>query len=476
MTKYFGISYIARLILLGRITTDIVSGSIQYKNENNGLTEIPDDIPSNKEKILLRKNAISVIKLHDFSNLTEMTHLYLSRNSLEVFHEFALQYNSKLEYLDVSFNSLAYPPPLSGAEQSIVELNFENNLIGNMSVDYLTNKTSLQEISLKNNNLMEINIGQLDSLIKIYIDENNLQVMPHLSHILPSLLTLSLTENNIAFISQDYFNKTPKLKTLIMNYNRLQEIPNLMPINGSIVNLYLEYNNMNISYDNPPSMTKLKYLKLTGNYVEISLMNVPRLEKIWFTNNGQEKRLTAMPFISTPLKYLTGLYLSYNWISEISLQYFRNTPGLLDLRLVANDLKNFSTAHELNLTLLELQYNELTSFSCENLKYLSELSLDGNRITLFPNLTYCAKELTSLEMKRNDIIYDKAYSEFFFSHRNISNTNHIQRFPQMTYLGMSENTIKQLDSTFYNDFPSLRSLNMEKCQLTTFPNISSLVW
>ncbi len=476
MAKFFAFLYVTKIILLEKITTNIVSGSYTYINENNGLTEVPQDISADKENIKLRKNAISQIKAQDFINVTEMTHLYLSRNSIEVFHKFALQYNTKLEELDVSYNQLTFPPPLSGAEQSIVRLDLEENLIGNISADYFTNKTSLEQVFLQKNQLTEISIGKLDSLIKIYIDENNLQVMPHLSHILPSLKTLYLPENNIAFVSHDYFNKTPSLATLNMKYNRLREFPNLMPINGSLVSLYLGHNNMNISYNNPTMMTKLQTLKLSGNYIELSLVDVPELNFLQFTNNGQIKKLTKMPSLLNPLRSLTRLHVTSNWISAISPQYFRNTPGILDLRLSGNDLQNFSTANELNLTYLEIHYNELTSFSCENLKYLSVVRLDNNRLTSFPNLTDCAQELTSLEMERNDIIYDKAYSEFFFSHRNISNTNNIQRFPQMTYLSMSENTVKILDSTFYNDFPKLTTINMEKCQLTTFPNISNLVW
>ena len=475
MTKYFEFLYIASIILLERIAINFVSGNNAYANENNGLVEVPHDIPSYKKLIYLRRNAISAIQQQDFLNLTELTHLVLFRNSIEVFHEFALQYNTKLEHLDVSYNKLAYPPPLSGAEQSIVNLILTDNDIKNISLDYLTNKTRLEVVYLSKNSLTEVNIGKLDSLIKIFMDENELQNMPHLSHILPSLVTLSLGYNNIKFVPHNYFYKTPSLATLSMPYNKLQEFPNLMPINGSLVNLYLDYNNMNISYDNQISMIKLKNLRLHGNYIEISLVDAPELQLVYFSNHGQEKRLTEMPSLLKPLNSLTGLYVQYNWISEISPQYFINTPGLLDLRLAGNDLESFSTAYELDVTILQLQNNKIASFSCEKLKYLSEVRLENNRLTQFPNLTDCAQEITSLQIANNYITYDKAYSEFFFSHQNITNTAPNARFPQMKKLTMSDNAIKHMDSTFFNDCPQLETLEMYRCDLTTFPNISGLI-
>ncbi len=320
---------------------------------------------------------------------------------------------------------------------------------------------------------MKIYLGKLENLKTFSIPNNNLQIMPVLNNTLPALNVLYLHYNNISYISQNYFNKTPNVTMLRLDNNALHEIPNLMPIRGSLIDLNLADNAIAVSNEEPISMPKLQNIDISGNSLNITFGSCPLLQEIIMSNYGSEQKFAQMPILLESLHKLRNIDVASNDIREISFTYFRNTPGLLELNLATNTLTEFQIENRLNLTILKLQQNKLNSFSCKNMIHLSVLVLNSNNLKQFPNLTDCAQTLTTLQIRKNDIVYHMAKSKFFMLD-DIASREIFPKFPKISYLRLGWNIFNEFDPTFFRDFPRLTELLLEHCHLIKFPNISGL--
>ncbi len=468
--KYQLVMHIICAYYCPRITE---GGTTTYEPDGQDLTQVPNDIPRYTSTLILSNQKISAIEKNDFSSLTSLKIADLSKNEISYFHMDALQKNVNLERLYLNKNKLPSPPNLSGAKHSIISLHVKYNRIENVPNMYLTKMGNIKYIYLDSNRIMKIYLGKLENLKTFSIPNNNLQIMPVLNNTLPALNVLYLHYNNISYISQNYFNKTPNVTTLRLNNNALHEIPNLMPIRGSLIGLNLEDNKITISNEESISMLTLQNFDISGNSLNVTFGSCPRLQEIIISNYRSDQKLMQMPILLKSLDKLRKLDVAYNEIREISHTYFRNTPRLLELNLASNELREFQIENRSNLTILKLQQNKLNAFSCRNMIHLSVLVLNNNDLKQFPNLTDCAQTLTTLQMHNNDIVYDMAKSEFLMS-SEIASTKIIPKFPEMSYLRLTWNIFTTFNTNFFQDFPKLTHLLLEHCDLEKFPNISVL--
>ncbi len=178
------------------------------------------------------------------------------------------------------------------------EVYFDNNLITHVSSGYFQNLPSLDVISLKYNQISDIDdfaFACVSSITKLYLYDNRLSaVRENMFSGLSNLETLSLSRNNIQTIEPGSFKDCSAMTYLILGYNSLQTISECM-------------------FSGLHSMDRIS---LRGNVIET---------------------IGKGSFIENPA--LVNMDLSHNDIHSIEPGSFWNNTALAKLDLDENDLE-----------------------------------------------------------------------------------------------------------------------------------------
>ncbi|XP_028652501.2 fibromodulin a [Erpetoichthys calabaricus] len=222
----------------------------------------------------------------------------------------------------------------------------QNNRITFIQEGVFDNATGLVWIMLHRNQLTDEKIGEnvfakIINLERLYLDQNNLTVIP--SPLPSSLKDLRLSNNKIAKIPTNAFEGMENLTSLILNNNQIEDI------GGSLKGLQ-----------------SLTLLDLSNNYLKKLPEQLP----------GQ----------------LHQLYLEFNSINTIPNEYFRKLPKLQFARLSNNNLTDEgvpSNAFNVSsLIELDLSYNKLQKIPPVN-SNLENLYLHANQIKEFSLGSFC---------------------------------------------------------------------------------------
>lgn len=171
------------------------------------------------------------------------------------------------------------------------------------------------------------------------------------------------------------------------------------------------------------------------NFTTLPSSTVLRLKQLNLSHNSITSLYEAQsPFAS---ESLTDLDLSYNKISYISDQFFRNIP---------------------NLERLDLSHNALASFENENvfesLQNLHELDLSFNSLTSLPGEVLAPlPQLQFLNLGYNDL------GDFLGSFSNLINAS-LGINPGLAGLKMDNVGIEELHNGYFDGFTSLRYLSL----------------
>lgn len=291
-------------------TTTVHSAKTILNLSVHNLTEIllhhpptspPSPLPSQTPTIIdnvslmnLSHNFLNAISANSFRNLTKLTILDLSHNTIECFH---LEAHKTLKILNLSANSLT----TFNSEwcESLEQLDLTANKFNNTQTINLHNLTNLMFVDLSCNELSEIdanlfcNTTNLKSLI---LAGNRLRYIAGLALFqLKKLELLDLSYNDISDIDSDTFRNLVNLQTLDLSYNQfngislqaLQSIPDLarLSVAGNVLTKStlqefavtwsikeLDYSNVGLC-DVPYSLAQsVRILNLYGNFVNVSIM------------------------------------------------------------------------------------------------------------------------------------------------------------------------------------------------------------
>nr|XP_046918809.1 relaxin receptor 2-like [Dermatophagoides farinae] len=206
------------------------------------------------KSLILTSNNIHTLQSDAFGNLTELTHLHLIGNQLEVIVDFVFHKNKKLRLLNLSYN----PIRMIGLNafnglNGLIELDLracqlirlparqffplnqlqilwlQQNRIWFINNDALVHLNNLDTLSLAHNQLSELNEAIFIDLIRLkslslaynkltFITENQLNQMT-------SLAKLDLSFNQIVTIQSHAFNNMLQLRSLALQGNRFQKLP-----------------------------------------------------------------------------------------------------------------------------------------------------------------------------------------------------------------------------------------------------------
>ncbi|KAM3844717.1 osteomodulin [Vipera latastei] len=239
--------------------------------DHRKLLTIPK-IPAHVQQLYLQHNEIEAVPLESFVNATALKEINLSHNKIKshkidngVFVKLA-----NLIQLHLEYNQLEEIPfPLPGSLERLI-LGF--NQISKSDSKALEGLIHLTMLDLCNNYLEDsqlkgIDFSSMRNLMQINLCNNKLQSV--LLDLPPSLMYLSLENNSISSIPDNYFHKLPNLTALRMSHNNLEEIPYNAFMFSNLLELNLGHNKLKQIFYIPRT---LQHLYLEDN--EIEVMNV----------------------------------------------------------------------------------------------------------------------------------------------------------------------------------------------------------
>ncbi|KAM3829540.1 leucine-rich repeat and fibronectin type III domain-containing protein 1 [Vipera latastei] len=191
----------------GRCICQNISPTLTMLCAKTGLLFVPATIDRRTVELRLTDNFITVIRRKDFSNMTSLVHLTLSRNTIS-------------QILPYAFADL----------RALRALHMNSNRLAILKNEHFRGLTNLRHLILGNNQISLIEASCFDEFLSTVEDldlsYNNLEALPwEAIGQMVSLNTLTLDHNLIDHIAEGTFSQLQKLVRLDMTSNRLQKLP-----------------------------------------------------------------------------------------------------------------------------------------------------------------------------------------------------------------------------------------------------------
>ena len=314
-------------------------------------------------------------KINEFGHITELDLSNVERyssdlNKLENFLEPILSLKD-LKKCDLRFNHLTKMPEILNGSIEFLDLSY-NRLA---YLPNLYNFKTLKSLNLKSNRLRNLpkSIGSLISLKDLNIRNNMISFLPKSINFLSSLQVLDLHGNKLNSIS---INLSNSIKELEIGWNNFDTIPIGLKNLASLEKLGFGGNKLTNLPDWIGRYDLLRQLDLYDN----KLMKIPEsmgslksLEKLNLRNN----KLSNLPSSLSNLKSLKILNLSWNnftilpeWIGTLSSLEELNLWGNL-LEIIPESIASLSS-----LKILDLNFNKIRELP----PYLKELEQEKGLI------------------------------------------------------------------------------------------------
>ena len=253
------------------------------------------------------------------------------------------------------------------------------------------------------------------------------------------VIHLDLRGNAIQSLDKDAFGYHPRIRSLNLGYNRIQELPD-----GVFRHL-----------------STLERLKLHSNYLEaIEDDQFKFLESLTHLNLADNKISEIDTAVYDDISTLEELQLGGNQLAPVSRDDFRKLTGLTLLGLSNNGISNLHPDTFADLTSLSTLYlndNELSSLDSrvfDDLTMLSGLVLRGNELTSLPSGIFTNNSaLRDLDLSGNQL---SSLDASVFSGLRV-----------LQFLFLNDNELTSLPSGLFSDTGVLFNLRLHNNGLTS---------
>ncbi|XP_037304578.2 leucine-rich repeat and fibronectin type-III domain-containing protein 5 [Pungitius pungitius] len=189
-----------------RCVCQVLNPNLATLCDKKGLLFVPPNIDRHTVEMRLGDNFVTSIKRKDFSNMTKLVDLTLSRNTIG-------------SIAPLAFKDL----------ENLRALHLDSNRLARIINDTFSGMSKLHHLNLNNNQLTHIQIGafnDLTALEELDLSYNNLESAPWVAiQRMSNLHTLNLDHNMLSYIPEGTFSGLQKLKRLDVTSNKLQKLP-----------------------------------------------------------------------------------------------------------------------------------------------------------------------------------------------------------------------------------------------------------
>lgn len=367
-------------------------------NKNDTLEE--SEIKAVK-KIDLSEKENEASSLKDFKTLkgieyfTELESLKSQAASLK---NIDVSKNTKLKYLDVSYNKLDGLDVSKNHE--LIELKFINDGLKELNI---SNNLKLKKLDMSKNEVPELDVSKQKDLEELLCFHNQLTTLDLTNNLkLKSLIAYS---NKLTSINVE---KNKALENLDLGVNKLTELnlknnTSLKYLDVSInklTKLDLTNNNLLTSLDcslnkldelNVVNLTELEELICATNKIEtLDLSRNTKLQKLECSNN-KIKELDL-----SNKKDLTHLNCGINKIKELDVT---NNPDLKNISFSSNQIDKIDLSNKAKLENVYCDENKLTSLDMKNSPNVEVLKGEGQTYDILVNKKDMSYDLSKLPGK-----------------------------------------------------------------------------
>ena len=267
--------------------------------DNNCLTFLDLSNVRGLQKLVLFNNKLKKIKQNHFKNLTSLNGLYLSNNEIEDIDETGFDDLTELKELVLSSNKIdqiksRWFKKLTNLERLYI---YDNNLTKLDSNQFTGLENRLEYLYLFGNKINSIDANAFNGLKRLKIlllnnnsiknsewiscqsfrhsleilnlNSNNIETLDCMDHF--NLTDLSLFNNNIKLLPEDFFMKSKKLKSVDLENNLIQNFKFLKFWNVAEGKIYLK-NNRTFRIRTEEAQSLLRILRSIGS-IDLCLLD-----------------------------------------------------------------------------------------------------------------------------------------------------------------------------------------------------------
>ena len=433
-----------------------------------------DNLPI--EQLTLSNVMIEELEMDAFTSLKQLRSLDLSENNLNLANlnltnlDELIELNLKANNLTVSMDELCKIRRLEQLDAS--NTHFNSKLLNNV----LACLPNLKRLSLNENELEQFElvdqtnqttISDYKTLELLNLERNTLTTVPSASTMrrFLNLKQLSLAGNGIKQVFKNELQFNGELKLLNLSSNGLSVLDALCFENLSSLSV-LDLSN-NVMRSLPigifTGLTSLEELLLNGNWFQTipnSLLatRLPNLRALSFNHNPLQ-RVREDLSVNGGFPQLINLNLANCSLSIIASHDFFGLPSLAMLNLKNNRITKISPGSFRpleKLATLDLENNELEILPEERLSGLGELvtlNLTGNHLLEMPAFSRDLKKLRNLDVSNNRLTRVDTFGSLGSS---------------LETLNLKNNLITWMESSAFQNFSSLKLLDLSRNHLTHF--------
>ncbi|KAK1942956.1 Leucine-rich repeat protein SHOC-2 [Phytophthora citrophthora] len=401
---------------------------MQRKYPRSKAQKIVDEAEDAEEKVqILDMSGLEAWKLSSrIWNLPFLTKLVLSRNCLSRIPS-GIQDLIHLEELDVSHNQLTRLPSCLQTTTSLTSIRASHNLIQTFSPK-LWKLRDIRYLDLSHNRLKElpyvegdlkllretrewqVGIGLLVGLQVLLLNNNRLAEVPKSIEKCTELTLLDLSDNQLVSLS-DEIPALVSLQRLVLHHNAVRSLPEAI---GNLVDLQeldLAHNRLLTLPESIGALHKLENLQLFSNQLRLLPKEFGALSQLCHLDLDNNPKLINLEEFFRHLSSIKFFSASSCGIVTFeSLDFLKDSP-VETLRLRQNSLQEFAllighAAMQDTLLELDLAGNYLTQVPLAVLLYcshLQKLDLSNNSLRGLPTEIAHLRRLKILNISTNNL-------------------------------------------------------------------------